>query len=80
MKDFPLSPEVGKEIESGELLPDYLSATNAMGDISDAPKVSKPVTRPTLSIIEWVQSFGIYTAILSKSQPHWVADLLATRP
>ena len=68
--------ESGLYVELGELLPDYLSATNAMGNIADAPKVSKPVTRPTLSIIEWVQSFGIYTAVLSKSQPHRVADLL----
>ena len=28
------------------------------------------------SIIEWIQCFGIYTAVLSKSQPHRVADLL----
>ena len=47
-----------------------------MGDTADAPKASKPVAKPTLSIIEWVQSFRIYTAILSKSQPHRVADLL----
>ena len=67
--------ESGLYIELGELLPDNLSVTNATGDIAAAPKASKPVTRPTLSIIEWVQSF-VYTAILSKSQPHRVADLL----
>ena len=67
--------ESGLYIELGELLPDNLSVTNATGDIADAPKASKPVTRPTLSIIEWVQSF-VYTAILSKSQPNRVADLL----
>ena len=78
----PIPGKLVKKIESGlyielsELLPDNLSVTNATGDIADAPKASKPVTRPTLSIIEWVQSFGIYTAILSKSQPHRVADLL----
>ena len=68
--------ESGLYVELGELLPDYLNAINAMGDIADAPRAYEPVTRPTLSIIEWVQSFGIYTAILSKSKPHQVADLL----
>ena len=48
-----------------------------MGDIADAPKASKPVTRPTLSIIKWVQSFGIYIySNYVKTQPHRVADLL----
>ena len=28
------------------------------------------------SIIEWIWCFGIYTAVLIKSQRHWVTDLL----
>ena len=42
----PIPRKLVKKIESrlyvelDELLPDYLSATNAMGDIADAPKVS----------------------------------------
>ena len=70
----PYPRKVGKEnrigaihVELGKLLPDYLSATNAMGDIADAPKVSKPVTRPILSIIEWVQSFGHFFKIPASS-------------
>ena len=64
----------GQFVELSELLPDSLSAANALGEVDS--KASKPATKPNLSIIEWVQSFGIYTAILSKSQPHRVADLL----
>ena len=67
--------ESGQFIDLGELLPDCLSTANATGDI-DTSKAHKPATRPISSIIEWIQSYGIYTAILSKSQPHRVADLL----
>ena len=48
---------------------------NTVGDF-DTPKASKSATRPVSSIIEWVQSFRTYTAILSMSQPHRVPDLL----
>ena len=77
----PISGKLVKKIESGqfinlgELLPDCLSTANAMGD-TDTSRAHKPATRLISSIIEWIQSFGMYTAILSKSQPHWVADLL----
>ena len=67
--------ESGQFIDLGKLLPDCLSTANATGD-TDAPKAPKPATRAISSIVEWVQSFGIYTAILSKSYPHRIADLL----
>ena len=61
-------------IALAELLPDRLGITAASDD--DGPKASKSKNKPIASIIEWIQCFGIYTAVLSKSQPHRVADLL----
>ena len=66
--------ESGQFIELAELLPDRLGFTAASDD--DGPKASKSKNKPIASIIEWIQCFGTYTAVLSKSQPHRVADLL----
>ena len=66
--------ESGQFIELAELLPEQLGITAACDD--DRTKASKPKHNPISSIIEWIQCFFIYTAVLSKSQPHRVADLL----
>jgi len=64
----------GQFIELSELLPDSLGAANSLSETDS--KALKAATKLNLSIIKWVQSFEIYMAILSKSQPHRVADLL----
>ena len=72
----PLPPRLVKRIQSGqfielsELLPDQLGI--AAVDV-DHRKPSKRSPKPALSIIEWAQGFGIYTAVLSKSgwQIYW---------
>ena len=63
----------GKFIELSELLPDQLGIA-AVDE--DNPKPGKPLPKHAISIIEWDQGFGIYAAVLSKSQPSRVADLL----
>lgn len=63
--------EYGQFVKLSELLPSRLSITASEDDTSKATK-----SKTTLSIVEWVQGFGIYTAVLSKFQPNRVADLL----
>ena len=43
----------------------------------DTHRGSKPKTRPVTSILEWAQCFGIYVAVISRSQPERVPDMLA---
>ena len=77
----PVPGKLAKRIQSGqfielaELLPDQLGAITALPD-EDGSKASKSSPKQISSIIEWIQCFGIYTAVLSKSQPHRVTDLL----
>ena len=59
-----------------ELLPERLGATNT-GTDDDGFKAPKPKPRPVTTILEWAQCFGIYVAILSRTQPERVPDLLA---
>ena len=66
--------ESGQFIELGELWTDRLGITAASDD--DGSKASKSKNKPITSITEWIQCFGISTAVLSKFQPHQVADLL----
>lgn len=66
--------ESGQFIELAEFRPDRLGITAASDD--DGSKASKSKNNLITSITEWIQCFGIYTAVLSKFQPHRVADLL----
>ena len=43
------------------------------GDSTSSPKQKH---YGVANIIEWVQCFGIYTAIISKKEPDWTADLI----
>ena len=68
--------EAGNFIEMGELLPEWLGAANVSTD-DDGFKAPKPKPRPVTTILEWAQCFGIYVAVLSRTQPERVPDLLA---
>ena len=65
--------EQGLFIEMAELSPSYLDSAelitgNQHGSRKQLPEVS--------DIVEWVQCFGIYVAIISRSKPKRVADLI----
>ena len=64
--------ERGNFIEMAELLPESL------GHITDEdqPAVPKSKRRPVSDIVEWLQCFGTYIAIVSRKQPTRVIDLL----
>ena len=63
--------ESGAFIELSDLLPEHLGHTEPDED----PK-SKSKHRPVTSITQWLQCFAVYTAVISKKQPHRVMDLM----
>ena len=63
--------EQGEFIELSDLLPERLALGTA--DESAKGKAKKKII-PT--ILEWVQCFSLYTAIVSRKQPERVPDLL----
>lgn len=65
--------EQGHFIEMAELLPERLSSHC---DIDDQNKATKPKHKVITSILEWMQCFGIYVAVISRKEPHRVVDLL----
>ena len=76
----PIPPKLHKKIIEGhyidmaELFPEHLEALNAAEE--DHSKSSRPKLKDISSILDWIQAFSIYMAIL-KDQPHRVPSLLA---
>lgn len=66
--------EEGQFIEMTELLPERLSF---QGELNDPSKQVKFKHKMVTDILEWLQCFGIYMAIISRKEPHRVVDLLA---
>ena len=55
-------------------MPDYLKGPNPSDD--DQLKNLKPKNWETTNIVDWIQCFSLYTAVISQSQPQQIADLL----
>ena len=66
--------EEGKRIAMTELLPKRL-AVHTLND--NYTRASKPKIKPVTNILDWVQVFGLYVAIISQKQPQRVPDLIA---
>ena len=64
--------EQGTFIEMAELLPESLGHLSSDED----RQVVKPKRRMVSDIVEWLQCFGLYIAIISRKQPARVLDLL----
>lgn len=63
----------GQFIEMADLLPERLSSH---GESEDQGKATKPKHKAVTSILDWIQCFGIYVAIISHREPHRIKDLL----
>ena len=63
----------GLFIEMGELSPDRLDSSDYLA--SDQLASSQKIQQVT-SIIEWVQCFSVFTAVIHRSQPERTPDLL----
>ena len=61
--------ESGAFVEIGELLPATLSLT-------DDEQKQRSKHRRMFSIIEWLQGFAVYVAVLSRTQPSRIPDLM----
>jgi len=63
----------GLFVEMYELLPSTLTSTqyNTIEDDSCKSKHQRE-----LSNMDWVQSFGVYMAVISRTKPHCIPDLL----
>ena len=64
----------GQFIEIAELLPDFLRGPNPSDE--DQLKSSKIRTWAITNIIDWIQCFSVYIAIICHSQPERIVDLL----
>ena len=65
----------GHYVDMAELCPEYLEEINVNEE--ESPRASKPKQRECSNILDWVQAFGTYVAIRSRSQPQHVPSLLA---
>ena len=76
----PIPPKLYKKIIEGhyvniaELCPEHLEALKVAEE--DHSKSSRPKLKDISSILDWIQAFSIYVAVLSKDQPHRVPSLL----
>ena len=64
----------GRFIEMAELLTDTLISADYVTE--DDPKSHKQKRKEVSDILEWVQCFGVYMAIVSLKEPHRIPDLI----
>ena len=58
-----------------KLLPDRLGTAGVAGS-EDQQKTPRFRRRAVTNILEWVECFAIYVAVISKTQPQRVPDML----
>ena len=77
----PVPKKLANKIESGEfvdmaeLLPDRLGCTRSLA-LEDKGGVPKSKRRAVTNILEWIQCFSVYIAIIALKYPERVPDLL----
>ena len=64
-------------VDMSELLPDCLGCLKT-GQITEDQATSRPMARKRYvsTILEWIQCFGIYMAVLTQKHPERISDLL----
>ena len=76
----PIPAKLAKLIQEGlfiemvELMPDYLRSPNPSDE--DLLKHSKPKNWEITNIVDWIQCFSLYIAVVCRSQPQQITDLL----
>ena len=67
--------QAGEYVDMAELLPDRLGVS--AGPVTkDDKQSSKPKRRQVTNILEWIQCFGIYVAVLTLKHPGRIQDLM----
>ena len=64
----------GRYIDMAELLPTNLSSSQSTDD--EQSNKTKNKYQEVTNIVRWLQCFGIYLAVISRSAPHRTVDLL----
>ena len=67
--------EAGEYIEMAELLPDHLGSAGMTAE-EDQTRVPRSRRKAVTNIFEWVECFAIYVAVLSRSRPQRVPEML----
>ena len=67
--------EAGEFIEMAELLPDRMGTAGTRTG-KDQSRVSRPRRKVVTNILEWVERFAIYVAVVSRKQPQRVPEML----
>ena len=62
-----------------KLLPDHLGISTGLANRDDKQTI-KPRRRQVTNILEWIQWFGIYVAVLTLKHPDHIQDLLGYQP
>ena len=62
-------------VDMSKLLPDRLGCLKT-GQITEDQATSRPRKRFVSTILEWIQCFGIYMAVLTQKYPERISDLL----
>jgi len=66
--------EEGLFVEMAELLPSHLDS--AVLNAGDQPTGTHKQLPEVVDIVDWIQCFGIYIAIISRTKPKRIADLI----
>ena len=69
--------EAGEYVDMTELLPDRLGICKSTST-DDSFKGSRRKKKALSGILEWVQCFGIYMAVVFQRESHRIQDLLGT--
>ena len=67
--------QAGEYIDMAELLPDCLGISTGLANRDDK-QATRPRRRQVTNILEWIQCFGIYVAVLTLKYPDRIQDLL----
>ena len=75
----PVPSKLVKKIEAGDFIDMAELRPEGLGTMEDsAPgRSTKGKTKMISNILEWIRCFSLYVAILSRSAPHRVPDLLS---
>ena len=75
----PVPSKLVKKIEAGDFIDMVELRPEGLGTMEDsAPgRSTKGKTKMISNILEWIRCFSLYVAILSRSAPHRVPDLLS---
>ena len=72
--------QAGKFIDIAELLPDHLGSRLSVPPLTPQSQEDKPAPKPKrrqmTNILEWVQCFNIYLAVILVKSPSRIRDLL----